>query len=126
MIEPYRKYPQLLVGEIIIDHLGIEWKRTNIRNIQSTYDDNYYYLPVECYCDIEIGGGYTFNDENGDCDHCEGTIRQINGYNDELTPKDIDFVSGAFSDDEEVLFDETQDIGVYLDDKDYKYKVAPI
>lgn len=125
MIEPYRKYPQLLVGEIIIDHLGIEWKRTNIRNIKSLCDDNYYYLPVECYCDIDVGGGYTYSDEHGDCDHCIGAIRQIRGHNTDLTVEALGFVSGAFF-DEEMLFDETQDIGVYLDEKDYEYKVAPI
>lgn len=115
MIEPYKEYPKLLVGEIVTDHFGIEWKRTNVRDIQSLHDDNYYYLPVECFCDVDVGGGYTYSDEHGECDYCESTIRQVKGDNSELTSEDFGF-------GEKTLFDETIEISIYLDEKNYEYK----
>ena len=78
------KYTNLPIGEIIEDNLGIEWKRTNIRDTTSTYEDNYYYMPVECHCNVECGGSYTIQDEHGDCDYCCSVIRQINGHNDDI------------------------------------------
>lgn len=117
MVEFYKEYLKLPVGEIVTDYLGIEWKRTNIRNIESSCDDNYYYMPIKCYCDIEVGGGYTYSDEHGDCDHCINAIRQIKGDNTELTPEITDFDF-----DEKIMFDKTKEISIYLDKKDYKYK----
>lgn len=116
-IEPYKKYPKLLVGETVIAHIGIGWKRTNIRNIRSLCDDNYYYMPVSCYCDEDVGGGYTYSDEWGECDHCINSIRQVKGDNSELTSETI-----GFDIDKDTLFDKIKEISVYLDEKDYKYK----
>jgi hypothetical protein len=114
---PYKEYPKLLVGEIVTDHIGIEWKRTNIRDIKSLCDDNYYYMPVSCYCDEDVGAGYTYSDEWGDCDHCLNSLRQIKGDNSELTRKEI-----GFDFNEETLFDETIETSIYLDEKNYEYK----
>ena len=75
---------ELPVGEVITDEYGIKWQRTNVRDADSTYEDNYYYVPVECHCNVDIGAGYTVSDEHGDCDYCLSVIRQINGHNDEL------------------------------------------
>ena len=75
--------PELLVGEIITNHAGIEWKRTNIKDKKSMYKDNYYYMPMKCFCDVDCdGAGYTYMDEYGSCDRCTSLIRQINGHND--------------------------------------------
>ena len=92
------KYLDLPIGEIVTDHLGIEWKRTNHRDISSVYEDNYYYMPMKCFCDVEVGGGYTHRDEWGPCDHCDSLIRQINSHNDDVK---VDF-------DNENLFDKTK------------------
>ncbi len=27
-----------------------------------------------CYCDEDQGAGYTYSDEHGDCDECEGEV----------------------------------------------------
>lgn len=121
MVKPYKKYSKLLIGEIITDHLGIEWKRTNVRDILSLCDDNYYYMPLGCYCDEDVGGGYTYSDEHGDCDYCIGSIRLILGSNCELTPSEI-----GFDFDEKVVFDKTREISIYLDDEDYEHKVVPV
>ena len=82
------EYPDKLVGQKITDEFGVVWKRTNRRDEDSTYSDNYYYMPTECYCDADQGCGYTFNDEYGPCDYCESTIRQIYGHNDDI---EVDF-----------------------------------
>ena len=84
------KHENLLVGETIHDGLGIEWRRTNVRDKESVYEDNYYYMPTKCFCNTDCGGGYTFNDEHGECDYCESTIRQINGHNDEIDVIDFE------------------------------------
>ena len=78
------KYLDLPIGEIITDYLGIKRKRTNIRDNTSRCEDNYYYMPIECYCDVECGGGYTYSDEWGDCDYCHKRIRQVNGHNGDI------------------------------------------
>lgn len=94
-VEGNVEYPDRIVGEIITDCEGTELKRTNRRDMESTYPDNYYYMPMECYCDVDYdGGGYTFNDEYGLCDHCDNKIRQTYGHNDSI---DVDF-------DDETLF----------------------
>ena len=86
------KYLNLPIGEIVTDHTGVEWKRTNIRDKDSTYEDNYYYMPIKCYCGIECGGGYTYADEYGygECAHCLNVLYQINGHNDEFAVEDFD------------------------------------
>lgn len=78
------EYLDLPIGEVIIADYGIKWKRTKIRDENSTYKDNYYYMPMECYCDVECGDGYTVTDEYGSCDRCDSVIRQINGHNNEV------------------------------------------
>lgn len=83
------KYPDKLVGEEITDEFGTVWRRTNRRDMKSTYADNYYYMPTDCFCDTDVTGcGYTFSDEWGDCDYCLGMIRQIHGHNDGI---EVDF-----------------------------------
>ena len=85
------KYLNLPIGEVITSDHGIKWKRTKIRGNESVYEDNYYYMPMECFCNVDCTGcGYTTNDEYGTCDYCESVIRQINGHNDEI---EIDFDS---------------------------------
>ena len=89
---------ELLIGETITDHLGIEWRRTNVRDPESTYDDNYYYAPLECHCNVSDMSGYTVQDEYGPCDHCESVIRQINGHNDDIDVEDLGDCDYLFSD----------------------------
>jgi len=72
---------ELEIGEVI-KYRGSKWKRTALRDSTSTYADNYYYEPLECFCHQDEGGGYTYQDEYGDCDYCLGLIRQIFGHND--------------------------------------------
>ena len=94
-VEGNVEYPDKLVGEIVGDWAGAQWKRTNRRDMESTYPDSYYYMPVECHCDVVDNSGYTHHDEHGPCDHCESKITQINGHNDGI---DVDF-------DDPTLFD---------------------
>lgn len=42
------EYPDKPVGQLV-DYCCIQWKRTNRRDADSTYSDNYYYMPAECY-----------------------------------------------------------------------------
>ena len=109
------KYLNLPIGEVIIHDHDIEWKRTNIRDNESTYKDNYYYMPIECFCDVDCTGcGYTVMDECGPCDYCESTIRQINGHNDEIN---VDF-------DNDKLFEEISIVTQTNSEKTKLYKIA--
>jgi len=38
----------LPIGEVVRDNCG-KWKRTNHRDPEGIYPDNYYYMPLECY-----------------------------------------------------------------------------
>ena len=29
---------------------------------------------LDCYCEEDQGGGYTYSDEHGDCDNCEEVL----------------------------------------------------
>lgn len=69
---------------LFTDDHGIEWIRTDRIDAESTYEDNYYYIPVECHCDTDVGAGYTMSDEHGSCDFCLFIIRQVNGHNDAI------------------------------------------
>ena len=72
----------LLIGEAIEDYAGILRKRTNIKDDKSAHADNYYYIPMECYCDKTFdSSGYTYSDEYGPCDYCKNMARQVNGNN---------------------------------------------
>jgi hypothetical protein len=75
----------LPVGELV-DNLFV---RLPARDIESCYEDNYYYFPVECYCSRDEGAGYTFSDEYGDCDFCMKLARQMNGHNDDIGETEI-------------------------------------
>ncbi len=80
-------YLTLPIGEIVQDRRGgcapILWRRTSLRDETSRFEDNYYYEPVECFCSaLDSASGYTYEDEYGSCDWCEGALRQINGHND--------------------------------------------
>lgn len=77
------KYLHLPVGEVI-KYYWAKWKRTSIRSNDSTYKDNYYYMPIECYCDVTGGSGYTYDEESGACDYCKSVIRQINGHSNTI------------------------------------------
>ena len=103
------KYLNLPIGEVITDEHGVQWKRTNVRDMTSLCEDNYYYMPVECYCDVGLGAGYTYSDEHGGCDYCEHFIRQIKGYN-------IDIKADY---DDKSLFDCTKCKHVKFDETNY-------
>lgn len=82
------KHINLPIGEIIEDDLGIKWKRTNIKDAAFTYEDSYYYMPIECHCNVECDDGYTIQNKYGPCDYCCSVIRQIKGNNNDI---DVDF-----------------------------------
>lgn len=61
------------------------WKKTIAVDTESTYEDNHYYRPVKCMCNIDFdGAGYTYNDEYGPCPFCEHQLVQINGHMDDI------------------------------------------
>ena len=110
------EYLNLPVGEIITDEHDIRWKRTNVRDPDSRCGDNYYYMPVECYCYVDIGAGYTYSDEHGGCDCCEHLIRQIYGHNTDIEADH----------DDESLFDKTKCKHVKFDETDYTETIIDI
>ena len=89
------KYLYLTIGEIIdYKDSGIKFLRTYFRDKTATYEDNYYYLPLKCYCNSredKCEDGYTYQDEYGDCDYCLDSIRTIYANNSVL--KEVNFSS---------------------------------
>jgi len=71
-----------LKNKIHIDKCGVAWEPTGIIDPKSVKKENEYYRPLSCFCDKEYDdSGYTYQDEYGNCDFCEGLIRTIFGHN---------------------------------------------
>lgn len=88
------EYLNLKIGEIIKEY-GVDWVRTDVKDPDSTYPDNFYYLPLECHCD------YNDNEDSdepifflGECSFCMEEIVQIKGDKSILKCNPVMLVEG--------------------------------